>query len=241
MAIILDPSSSFKTLLDCVNEVLKRVKVITSSSLLTTLINTAKQPYVDIAIQVWNETIDQLYRDIKETRPNILAEDTITLVTDTRNYSLPVDLTLLHFPLLDETNGQYIVEYPGGYLSLVNNQSIPANYTGLPELGAIRPTDGALYLDRIPTANENGRIYKYRYSKDTELLVATDTVPFPDVVFRALVPAVAEKWKLENKREFNGGVFKRSIGIAAGYLRKTPQNNSWTPQYGGNNVTDPYA
>ncbi len=241
MAIILDPSSSFKTLLDCVNEVLKRVKVINSNGLLTSLTSVAKQPYVDIAVQVWNETIDQLYRDIKEPRPNILAEDTITLVTDDRDYALPVDLTLLHFPLLDETNGQYIIKYPGGYLSLVNNQSIPSNYTGLPELGAIRPTDGRLYLDRIPTVNENGLIYKYRYSKDTELLVATDTVPFSDVIFRALVPAVAEKWKLENKREFNGGVFKRSIGTAAGYLRTTPQNHSWLPQYGGNSVTDPYA
>ena len=241
MAIILDQTSTNKTLLNCVNEVLKRVKIINSNGLLTSLTHTGKQNYIDITVQCWNETIDQLYRDIKEPRPNILTEATITLVTGQRNYQLATDMNLLHWPLLDETNGQYIVKYPGGYMKLVSNQSIPANYTGLPELGAIRPTDGQLYLDRIPTSNENGNIYKYRYNKDTELSLLTDNVPFNDIVFRALVPAVAEKWKLENKKEFNGGVFKRSIGTAAGYLRKTPSNNSWTPQYGGNNVTDPYA
>jgi hypothetical protein len=230
-----------KTLLNCVNETLKRVKVINSNNELTTLTNEGKQPYVDIAIQVWNETIDQLYADIVEPRPNILTEATITLVTDDRDYALATDLTMLHYPLLDETNGLYITEYPGGYLSLVNSQSFPANYPGIPQLGAIRPTDGQLYLDRIPTANENGRIYKYRYSKDTELSLLTDEVPFDDIIFRALIPATSEKWKLENKREFNGGVFKRSIGTAARYLRKTPQHQSYLPRYGGDNVTDPFS
>lgn len=230
-----------KTLLNCANETLKRVKVITSNGELTSLTNTGKQPYIDIAIQVINETIDQLYADIKEPRPNILTEATITLVTGDRDYALATDLTLLHYPLLDRTNGQYIIEYPGGYMSLSTDQSQPANYTGLPQLGAIRPTDGELYLDRIPTSNENGNVYTYQYSKDTGLSVLTDEVPFNDIIFRALIPAFAEKWKLENKKEFNGGVFKRAIGTAARYLRKTPQNNSWMPQYGGDNGTDPYA
>lgn len=239
--IIIDQSSSNKTLLNCVNEVLKRVKVITSNSLLTSLTNTGKQPYIDIAVQAWNETIDQLYGDIKEIRPNVLGEATITLATGDRDYVLASGMNILHFPLLDETNGRYIHEYPYGYVNLVNSQSIPANYTGLPELAAIRPSDGELYLDRIPTSNENGNVYKYRYEKDTEMTLYTDTVPFNDVVFRALVPAVAEKWKLENKKEFNGGVFKRSIGTAARYLRQTPQNDSWLPIHGVKNITDPYA
>ena len=241
MPIIIDPSSSNKTLLDCVNETLKRVKVINSNGLLASLTNTGKQLYIDIAVQVINETIDQLYADIKEPRPNVLSESTITLVTGDRDYVLATDLTLLHYPLLDETNGQYIVEYPGGYMELVNSQSQPANYTGLPQLGAIRPTDGELYLDRIPTSDENGKIYKYRYSKDTELSLYTDTVPFNDTIFRALIPAFAEKWKLENKKEFNGGVFKRSIGTAARYLRKTPQNDSWLSTQGTDVGFDPYA
>lgn len=230
-----------KTLLNCVNEVLKRVKYINSNTLLTSLTHTGKQNSIDIAVQCWNETIDQLYADVKEPRPNVLKEDTITLVTNDRDYQMAADLVLLHFPLLDETNGQYIVEYIGGYLSLVNDQSHPSNYTGLPQAAAIRPTDGYLYLDRVPTSNENGLIYKYRYSKDTELSALDDTVPFEDIVFRALVPAVAEKWKLETKREFNGGVFKRGIGTAARYLRKTPQNDSWMPTYSSDNITDPYA
>lgn len=241
MAIILDDFSLNKTLLNCVNEVLKRVKVINSNSLLTSLTNTGKQNYIDITVQCWNETIDQLYADIKQPRPNVLREDTITLVTGDRDYELATDLVMLHYPLLDETNGQYIVEYLGGYMAMVNHQSQPANYTGLPQAAAIRPTDGYLYLDRIPTATENGKVYKYRYSKDTELLVEDDNVPFNDIIFRALVPAVAEKWKLENKREFNGGVFKRGIGTAARYLRQVPQNSSWMPQYSTENLTDPYA
>jgi len=230
-----------KTLLNCLNETLKKTKVINSNNLLTSLTHTGKQPYIDIAIQAINETIDQLYLDIKIPRPNIITEATITLVTSDRDYALASDLNILHWPFLDETNGQYITKYPGEYLELVSDQTYPANYTGLPQVGAIRPTDGQLYLDRIPTSTENGNVYKYRYSKDTELVLAADTVPFSDVVFRALIPAFSEKWKLENKREFNGGVFKRSIGTAARYLRQMPVDDSWSPRYGGNNITDPYA
>jgi hypothetical protein len=240
MAIILDPLSQNKTLLDCVNETLKKVKVINSNNLLTSLTSQAKQNYIDITIQIVNEVIDQLYSDIKEPRPLVLSENTITLVAGDRDYALE-DFTMLHFPLLDETNGQYIHEYPGGYMSMVNDQSFPSNYTGLPMLGAISPLNEELYLDRAPTSNEAGRIYKYRYSKDTELSVATHNVPFDDIIFRALIPAFAEKWKLENKREFNGGTYKRAIGTAARYLRKTPQNNSWVRQMGGASITDPYA
>lgn len=241
MPIILDQAADFKTLLNCVNEVLKRTKTINSNTLLTSLTHTGKQNYIDIAVQAWNETIDQLYGDIKEIRPNALGEGMITIASGTREYFLASDLNILHYPLLDETNGRYIHEYPYGYVNLVNSQAIPANYTGLPELGAIRPSDGVLYLDKIPTVNEDGAIYKFRYEKDTELVNAADMVPFNDVVFRALVPAVAEKWKLDNKKEFNGGVYKRSIGTAARYLRRTPQNSSWLPQRGTENVTDPYA
>jgi hypothetical protein len=230
-----------KTLLNAVNETLKRVKVINSNGELTTLTNTGKQSYIDIAVQVINETIDQLFRDIKEPRPSILTEATITLVTSDRDYALATDLTLLHYPLLDRTNGQYITEYPGGYMALSKEQSLPDNYTGLPMMAAIRPTDGELYLDRIPTSEENGKIYTYQYSKDTELSILTDEVPFTDIIFRALIPAFSEKWKLENKKEFNGGVFKRSIGTAAGYLRKTPQNSSWLPTSPSTNNSDPYA
>lgn len=230
-----------KSLLNAVNETLKKVNIINANGLLTSLTHTGKQNYIDLAIQIWNEVIDKLYADIEEPRPSILTEATITLVTSDRDYALASDVVIVHFPLLDETNGQYIHEYPGGYMQLVNDQPFPANHTGLPQLGVIRPTDGQLYLDRIPTANENGRVYKYRYSKDTELSAAADEVPFDNVIFRALVPATVELWQEKKNHKFNPDVYKASIGTAARYIQKIPVRESWLPHRVGKNVTDPYA
>lgn len=220
------------SLLDGVNEVLQRVHQIDTNGSLTTLTNEGKQTQIDLAVQVWNEQIDQLFTDTSTPHPNQLAENTITLATSDRDYALESDLIRIHWPLLDETNGRYITEYPGGYMALAIGQPIPSNETGLPTRGAIRPTDGELYLDRIPTANENGFVYKYRYDKDTSLSLAADTMPFNDAVFRSLVPAVAEIWKLYRmgKESFSNGSYRQSMGRAARILTETQPIDSWAPR-----------
>lgn len=231
-----------KTLLNCVNEVFKRLSFIDSNEgVLTSLTDSARQNWIDTTVQVWNETIDALYIEADLPKPNSIAENTITLVTDTRSYSLQSDLNELLWPLLDETNGQYIQEYESGYMQLIESQPYPANYTGLPTAGVISPVDGTIYLDRIPTSNENGLVYKYRYLKELSLSIYTDTVPFKDVVFRQLVVAVAEMMSRYEKNNFNADIYRKSIGMAARYLRQTPQRDSYMPINYKINSTDPYA
>lgn len=225
------------TLLNGVNEVLKRTRSLDVSGELSSLTDEAKQVYIDLAIQLWNEVIDQLYSVAEIPRPNVLVESTITLATNDRDYALPLDLVQLYFPLLDETNGRYITEYPGGYMQVVRDQPFPANHTGLPIAGAIRPTDGELYLDALPTSNENGLVYKLRYDKDTELTAEADTMPFPDAVFRALVPVVAELWSFEHRNTVNrwtfvrgkwrNPVFDMGMGRACRLVRQKHANTRW--------------
>jgi hypothetical protein len=133
----------------------------------------------------------------------------------------------LRFPLIDETNGFYIHMYPGGYEALVNSQQIPADFKGLPQLAAIRPTDGELYMDRIPTSEENGRVYRYRYDKDQEITLATDTMPFSDAAFRAMVPAVAQLLRRDLKNDFDDGIFRSQIGQASRFISQRQLRGTW--------------
>lgn len=226
------------TLLNGINEVLKRTRIIESD--LASLTDSGTQEFINIAIQVWNEVIENVYSRLQRPRPNILSENTITLATDDRDYALQTDLTRLYFPFHDETNGQYISEYPGGYLELVRDQPYPANETGLPYFGTIRPTDGEIYLDKIPQATENGRVYKYRYERDVSLSAAADTFPFEDVAFRALVPAVAEMINSQHKGTFNRVIFKAGIGAAMRYIRKQPLPQTYQPFRRNVFNTDPF-
>lgn len=207
-----------KTLLNGVNEVLKRVHAISGTDgEFTGLTDSARQPWIDLAVQVWNETIDRFFVVSNKPKPNELAESTITLVTGTRAYSFPSNFLQLRWPLVNQTNGDVIEEYPGGYWQMFQDQTIPGNYTGKAQMAAIRETDSKLYLDRIPTTAENGAVYTYNYDKNLELTAASDTMPFNDVVFRALVPAVAELWSKEQKRAFDESAYNRAIGTAARY------------------------
>ena len=215
-----------KTLLNGVNQVLIRANLIQGDSgQLTSLTDSARQVWVDNVVQVWNELVEQLYETSQTPMPTELAEGSLTLVTSTRAYALST-FNKLYFPLHDTTNGQYI--YDGGdYLDLVNTQAVPADYTGLPMFAVIRPTDKKLYLDRIPTANENGLVYTYRYDRDLALSLAADTFPFDDSVFRAMVPAVKEVFFMNDKREFNEGIFKISMARASALLTGNVQRTAW--------------
>lgn len=219
-----------KTLLDGVNELLKRVGEIRGDTgVLASLVDSGRQNSIDIAVQIWNESVDELYSTTALAMPNELAENTITLVLDDRDYVLQSDLLELRFPLQDETNGHFISEYPGGYQALVESQPQPANFKGLPQFAAIRPTDGLLYLDTLPQTAEAGRIYKYRYDKETVLTLATDVFPFTDAVFRALVPAGSEVWERKKKRQFDQPMFDLSMGRAGRLLNQTQPRQSWKP------------
>lgn len=219
------------SLLNGVNEVMKRAKLIQGDSgELATLTDSPRQVWIDQIVQIWNEVMEELYSVSDRPMPQELAENTITLVTDDRDYALQTFNTL-HWPFIDETNGRYI--YEATYTAIWHSQAIPANWTGLPMSGAIRETDEQLYLDRIPTSNENGLVYKYRYDKDISLSVAADTFPFKGEVYRALIPVVAELFKAENRKDALISL-SSNIGRAARLLSNVRERTHYGQTHSGN-------
>lgn len=221
-----------KTLLETLNETMRRVGVIAGeSAAFTSLTDTARQRDIDVAVQVFNEGIDELYGLIEAPRPNVQSESTFTLVASTRSYSLASDLRVLRFPLIDKTNTQYIFEYGGGYNALLIIDP-EQDDEGLPLYGAFSPVDNNLYLDRAPSSNEAGRVYTYQYDKDLALSAVGDEVPFNDKVWRSMVPVWAEMWKRDRRGSdsFDIGFFNFHLGRAASALRQTAPSTSYCPR-----------
>jgi hypothetical protein len=219
-----------KTLLDATNEILKRVGVIAGDAgLLTTLEDSARQRAIDLSVQVVNEGIDELYSSTNKSAPKSQATSTITLVEGTRAYQLAADLVQLRWPFIDQTNNQYLVDYPGGYNQLLIDDP-EQDDTGLPHYATIRPTDGYIYVDRAPTAEDAGRVYTYQYDKELELVDASDTVPFTDATFRAMVPAWVQLWKREMRNEFDVELFKSNLGRAARFMIMKQPRSHYCPR-----------
>lgn len=219
-----------KTLLQAVNEVLKRTAIIAGDAgLLTTLTDTARQVSIDQAVQVINEGIDELYTTSEISQPNEQAEGTLTLLNGTRFYTLASDLIQLRWPFIDKTHTQWLYQYPGGYNAMLIGDP-EQDDTGLPYYASIRPTDGKLYLDRAPTTVEAGRIYTYQYDKTLELDAAADTVPFNDAIFRAMVPAWVQLFKRERRNEFDEALYKLSVGRASRLLTMKQMRSHYNPR-----------
>lgn len=216
-----------KTLLNSVNEILTRAGVIAGDAgELASLTDSARQNYIDVAVQVVNEGIDELYSSTPYPLPKELKEGTVTMATGDRSYALASDIVQMRFPLIDKTNNQYIHEFPGGYQGMLILDP-EQDDEGLPLYGVVSPVDGELFLDRAPDASLNGRVYTYQYDKDLVLSVAADTVPFTDAVFRAMVPAWVNLWKRDQRNSFDAALFKGQIGRAARLLPQRPMRSSW--------------
>lgn len=219
-----------KSLLDCVNEVLIRLKRIQGSqNALTTLTDSARQIWIDVTVQVVNEGIDTLYDASAIAKPKELAETDITLVLNEREYTLPTDMVQLRWPGLNEADGEFVYEYPGGYEQLRKDQPRPdTGYEGTPLYGVINPTNGKLRFDHRPTANDVGDVIKFQYDKDLVLTAASDTVPFTDATFRAMVPAWMQLVQRDMKRDFDGEIYDRQIGQAARFVNQQQRASKWS-------------
>lgn len=219
-----------KTLLNGVNEILKRVGIIAGDAgVLTSLTDSSRQTSIDACVQVINEGITEVFTVSEKPMPQEQKEGTVTLVTATRAYSLASDLVQLRWPMIDKTNSQMLYEYPGGYNAMLRGD-LEQDDTGLPMYGTIRPTDFKLYVDRAPTSVENGRIYTYQYDRDLVLALAADVMPFTDAVFRSMVPAWVQLWKREKRNEFDGDLFKHSLGTASRILSGLQPRTSYNPR-----------
>lgn len=219
-----------KTLLDAINEVFKKANLIAGdAAALTTLVDSSRQHPIDIAIQAINEGIDELFSQSHISMPNEQAEATITLVAGTREYTLATDLVELHFPLIDRTNTQFINKYPGDYNDLLILDP-EQDDTGLPWWAIIDPKNSKLYMNVTPTAVEAGAIYYYQYEKDLGMSAATDTVPFNNTVFRAMVPVWTELYKKGMRQDFDADIYKVSLGRASRFLSQIDPRTSYSPR-----------
>lgn len=220
-----------KTLLDAVNETLKRVRIIDTGNtgILSSLTNSSIQHNIDVAIQIINEGIDELYSANSKSMPGQSAESTITLSTGTREYSLAADLITLKWPMVDRTNTQYLFEWDGSYedfLALDPQQ----NQTGLPIWGMISPITSKIRVDRQCDSASNGRIYTYEYEKNTVLVNAADAIPFNDACFRAMVPAWVQLYKREERNEFDQALFQKAIGRASRFVSEEKPKDNYSPR-----------
>lgn len=232
------------TLLTGVNDLLKRVGEISGDAgALSSLTDSARQKHIDRAVQFYNEAIIQLYDMTNLPLPNELAEGSITLVAGTRSYSAPANAVKINWPLHDQTNGNYIGEYPGGYLQMMKDQAQPANFTGRPQAGALSPVNGNIYLDRVPTSAEAGEVYVVYYDKSLLMTLAADTFPFSDSVYTSLRAAVAQIWERYSHKDFDSSMFTSALATTASLLNPNQRSGTWT-RYRGKNAnlaqTDPY-
>lgn len=219
-----------KTLLNGVNEVLKRTGFITGDAgELSTLTDSARQVAIDQAVQVINEGVSELYTVSGKVLPKEQGSSTVTLLLATRDYTLATDLVQMRWPLVDRTNSQRIEQFPGDYNDMLL-LDLEQDDTGLPMYGTIRPTDGKLFLDRAPTSAEVGRVYTYQYDKDLAMTTAAATMPFSDAVFRSMVPAWVQLWKREMRNEFDGDLFVKNIGTASRLLTQNQPRTSYNPR-----------
>lgn len=230
-----------RTLLQGVNSVLIQLGYIKGNSgELTSLTDAQRQPTIDQAIQAWNRLLVEVYQASDKPLSLELAEATITLVDGTRDYALETDLLQLRYPFTDQTQGFQIWEYNGGYSQIFKDQVQPANFTGQASFAAIRPTDGKIYLNAIPTSQEAGDVYTYQYDKDVTLALAADTFPFADAVFETLVSACTELVSRYKKRSFDAGEYNKALGLAVGLMTENQQRSTWTPlRASGINKSDP--
>ena len=216
-----------KTLLDGVNDLLDRVGILDANGVLSSLTNQGKQLFVDLAVQVWNETVDDACNMMGIPHIGETGSSTITLVTSTREYDLPSDVVQIRWPLVDQTNGQYIWEYPGGYQQMRIDQFIPGDWEGLPYSAAINPTTGKLRMERTPTSAENGFAYDLLYDKDLVMDEADDTFPFSDATYRAMLPVVSEAWERRKRNDFDLEEYRKQLSRALLFSNKSNRRTHW--------------
>lgn len=217
-----------ETLLSATNRVLKRVKVIAGEDgELASLTDSARQSYIDLAVSLINEVIQELYSATNIPLPQESASDTITLVTDQREYTLPTDLLEIRWALINQTNGNKIWEYPGGFEAMRSLQTIPADYSGLPLFATINPINNKLRMDNAPTSTENDDAYDLLYDKSLLMTLAADTFPFNDDIVIALIPALEQLWKRTQRNSFDDALFNISLGRAAKLLNPQQMRDAW--------------
>ena len=219
------------TLLDGVNEVLKRANVLVTGTLFASLTDGALQHEIDVAVQVINEGIDDLYSVPGMLMPNSQNEGTISLVLGQREYTLPSDFLRMNADsiIIDRTNTNYLWQYMEGYDALLGLDPQQL-YTGLPLWWVISPITGKLRVDRAPDSTVVGNTYYFEYEKNVTLANASDAIPFNDAAFRAMVPAWTQIYKRERSGDFDQAMYTASMARAARFAREVSPRIDYSPR-----------
>lgn len=216
------------TLLDGVNNALKRVNVIRGDTeAFTSLTDPAHQHDLDLMVQLWNEAIAMVYTLPGKPLPRRISNVTITLIQDQRNYPLPVDCEQIRFPLMPLSNeGGRINEYRGGYERMRWEQLHRSQYKGIPNYGVMDPRTRELLLDRAPIDDAVGREYDLEYNKVLTLSQATDQFAFDDSAVLSMVPVIAEAWR-QNETGANRGFAPSAFGRTARIIRSQEKRSMY--------------
>lgn len=218
------------TLLDMINRTLKRGKIIQGDTgALTSLTSSQHQHEIDVTVQIWNEVIHELFS--RGAIQNEVKEGTVTLATDTREYSLPTDFeamsgeTAMDRVMVNASKNNLLHEYPGGYPRMYVAQPDPSDFTGQPSHYAINPTNNKFRMDRTPTSTENGDAYTFLYDKRIEVADAGDSLPFSDTVADGLLPVAVELFRASTMGT------SRDVGSAVmGFIRATKLASQTKPR-----------
>ncbi len=212
-----------KTLLDGVNETAKLGRIIQGETdAFTALTSDHYQVEIDTIVKAINR-VNRLVFENKTLIPDVESTGTITLVAGQRVYGLPANYEKMKScNLHNRTLGTFIRQYAGDYDDLVNAIRQPNNRNGRPNYWVVDPTTSySLYFDSIPTSEEAGEAYEFRYRHTVLMEAHDDTFPYSDEVFDILVPAFKEVWSQDAKKSFNQAFFTTAVGDAIDVLRGT--------------------
>ena len=192
-----------------------------------------RQHKIDVAIQLWNEAIHELYS--LGLAAAVASTATISLTDGGREYDLPDDFERIAGKgwydrvLRGATTGLVVREYQGGYSKMLADQPVASDYRGDPLHWALSPAANKIRFDTEQTSDQAGETYNFLYEKRLSLssTMATSTLPFSDTVADAVLPVVAEAYHRVFKKEFDQGFLQNALARSLAYMIQKGPRDRW--------------
>ncbi len=154
----------------------------------SSLVSDAKQRILDYI----NEAIQEL--NILGKWDILKTQGTITMVTNQREYSLASDVDVNKI-----VGDRFFIDSEDAFVHMATSnkafqEEVIQNDTGTPlvwiPFGKDSSQNDTIKVDPVPSADENGMVLTYWYTRKlTDLSADSDTTPFQEVVIRHMVKA----------------------------------------------------
>ena len=154
----------------------------------SSLVSDAKQRILDYI----NEAIQEL--NILGKWDILKTQGTITMVTNQREYSLASDADVIKI-----VGDRFFIDSEDAFVHMATSnkafqEEVIQNDTGTPlvwiPFGKDSSQNDTIKVDPVPSADENGMVLTYWYTRKlTDLSADSDTTPFQEVVIRHMVKA----------------------------------------------------